>query len=161
MIFYCDGSCQRNPNGPGGYAVVRKDKYTCAYIVETAERCESTTNNREELKSLIYVLEHFRPEDIEVIYMDSNYCVQIYNDWIYKWYNNNWRRSNNQPVENLDLIKTLYNNINKNFSRCQVEWVKGHAGHVGNEIADAYASNNQKKIEKLKQLYIIKDTDFC
>lgn len=159
MRFYCDGSCSKNP-GPGGYAVVGTQDEQTFYIYKAA-RSEETTNNREELKSLIAVLEDIPQEDIEVIYMDSNYCVQIYNNWIYKWYNNNWRRSNNQPVENLDLIKTLYNNINKNFSRCQVEWVKGHAGKTGNEIADAYASNNEKKIEKLKQLYIIKDTDFC
>lgn len=159
MIFYCDGSCQKNP-GPGGHAIVATVNNQ-QFFVYQCPRSEETTNNREELKALIFVLEHFPRDIIETIYMDSKYCVQIYNEWIENWYKNNWKRSNNQPIENLDLIKTLYKNINKNFTRCQVEWVKGHAGHAGNEIADAYASNNQKKIEKLKQLYIIKDTDFC
>lgn len=160
MRFYCDGSCSKNP-GPGGHAIVAtmNDQQ---FFVYQGQRSEETTNNREELKALIFVLEHFPHDIIETIYMDSKYCVQIYNEWIENWYKNNWKRSNNHPIENLDLIKTLHKNINKNFTRCQVEWVKGHAGDVGNEIADAYASNNQKKIEKLKQLYIIDDTlNFC
>ena len=96
---------------------------------------------------------------------DSAYCVNTINDWIYKWSNNNWKKSNNQPVENLDLIQSLYKYLIKDFWNCQVIKTKAHCGNIPNEIADALATGNDEKFkkykDKLKQLNISNIKERC
>ena len=81
---------------------------------------------------------------------DSAYCVNTINDWIFKWSNNNWKRSNNQPVENLDLIQSLYKYLIKDFWNCQVLKTRAHVGIIENEMADALATGNFDKYERLE-----------
>ena len=54
-----------------------------------------------------------------------------------------------KTVENLDLIQQLYNYLNIDFFNCQVIKVNGHQGDIGNELADALATLNNKKYEKI------------
>ena len=160
IYFYTDGSCRKNP-GPGGFGVVCLDDNRLVY--EHSEQCEYTTNNREEMKAILYVFKevaHIK-DDIIIIYSDSAYCVNMLNDWIWKWANNNWKNSKKQTVENLDLVQELYKYINTDFFNCQVVKVKGHNGDVGNELADALATNDKIKFEKiLKQRDIKRMLDF-
>ena len=159
-IFYTDGACKGNP-GPGGFGVVEivtvyRETYT-DYIESNSigfkhsEFCDETTNNREELKAILTVFElAAADEDNEyIIYSDSAYAVNIINNWIHNWARNNWVNSKGNIVENLDLIKTLYKYISTNFFNCQVKKINGHAGIVGNELADALATNNLSKFEKI------------
>ena len=131
LTFYTDGSSHGNP-GPGGFGVVRlnnefiyilnhwgNDELVECTLVKTAykEQCENTTNNREELKAEVYVLK-LAKEDLSYQYeiiTDSMYVVQICNDWIWKWAANGWTRAKNKPIENLDLIKELYDLLNTEF----------------------------------------------
>lgn len=147
-IFYTDGSCQKNP-GPGGFGVISLENNVIEYMY--SETCEETTNNREELKAILHVFQLAdKNRSIDFIIMsDSAYCVNILNDWIFKWSNNNWKRSNNQPIENLDLIQTLYKYLIKDFWNCQVMKTRGHIGIVENELADALATQNKNKFEKI------------
>lgn len=43
-----------------------------------------------------------------VIYSDSMYCINTITKWGKNWESNNWKKSNNKPVENLELIKKMY-----------------------------------------------------
>lgn len=43
-----------------------------------------------------------------VIYTDSMYCINTYTKWAKNWAKNNWKKSNNKPVENLELVKKMY-----------------------------------------------------
>ena len=147
MIIYADGACKGNP-GLGGYGVVIiKDNQI---IYKHSEQCENTTNNREELKAILHAFEYCQKinEDC-IIYSDSAYTVNMLNNWIFTWATNGWKNSKKQIVENIDLVKALYKYINIDFFNCQVVKCKGHANIIGNELADALASNNINKWNKL------------
>ena len=148
--IYTDGGCSGNP-GPGGFGVAafQNDKL----IYEYNKMCSNTTNNREELKAILHAFELSQTiykNNICYINSDSTYCVNICNNWIFNWYNNNWKRSKGKDIENLDLIKSLYKYITLDFFNCQVIKTKGHANILGNELADALATNNIRKINEIK-----------
>ena len=146
--FYVDGSCRKNP-GPGGFGVVciNCDKIIYKY----SEYCNETTNNREEMKAILHVFELIIKEDLKdvIIYSDSAYCVNMINDWIWKWSSNNWQNSKKVTVENLDLVLELYKNLITDFFPCQVKKTNGHCGIAANELADALATNNKIKYVKI------------
>lgn len=147
-IYYADGACSGNP-GPGGFGVISLNKN----IIEDyyMEHTNKTTNNRMELSAILYVLQKaYKDLDNEyIIYSDSAYAVNICNDWIYKWAINGWKRSKNQKIENLNLIKELYKHLKREFPNFQINKCKGHDGVLGNELADALASSNMNKFDKL------------
>ena len=159
--FYVDGACSTNGSWKGGYGVVQLEpdenngKYKLMY--KHAEYCANTTNNREELKAMIHVLEMAAsdPENTYVIASDSAYVVNMCNDWIWKWQRNGWYNSKKVQVENLDLVQTLYNYLTKIFEKCQIVKVKGHNDNLGNELADALAAQNQVKFDNLSLFYKI------
>ena len=67
-------------------------------------------------------------------------------EWIHNWKMNGWRSSNKKPVKNQDLwqmLDTLNSSLNVDWF-----WVKGHAGHPGNERADFLANEGVKKIQQ-------------
>lgn len=146
--IYTDGSCRINP-GAGAFAVIvlNENIITKAYRQET----ENTTNNREELKAIIWAIEYAlnNPNNKYIIYTDSSYAEQSINKWSFNWSLNDWKNSKGFTVENLDLIKTLYYYNNKDFPNFQVVKTKGHVGNIGNELADAAATGNVSKIKKI------------
>ena len=138
MIIYTDGSCQGNP-GPGGFGVVVYEDDKNLYTTH-AQYCENTTNNREEIKAILYVMRNYgcgaaRP----LVYSDSAYCVNMFNEWIFSWERNGWKRSKNQEILNLDLIKEYWDLYQQGY-RIDLRKIKGHVGHEGNELADALAT---------------------
>lgn len=150
MIYiYTDGSSKGNP-GPGGFGVVVLKNDTIKYSYR--EQDENTTNNREELKAILHAFNLaqtvFKEEDC-IICTDSSYCCNICNDWIFSWVKNNWKNSKKKTVENLDLVQQLYNYLTIDFFNCQVIRVSGHQGVLGNELADALATDNKVKFQKL------------
>lgn len=155
--IYTDGSARNNgkQNSTGGFGViVFKDNDIIYYY---KEQCKNTTNNREELKAILHAFELARkcyPYESCIVYSDSSYCTNICNNWIYTWARNNWINSKKKQVENIDLVKSLYNYITIDFFNCQVVWNKGHDDIVGNELADALATDNNAKFNK-----IIKDNN--
>ena len=147
--FFVDGACKGNP-GPGGFGVcsIRGDRVVYMY----SEQCEDTTNNREEMKAILHVFELINTAkitDTVIIYSDSAYCVNMINDWIWKWANNGWKNSKKQTVENIDLVKELYKYLTIEFFPCQVIKTKGHCGIVENELADALATKDKAKYKKI------------
>ena len=148
--FWTDGACKGNP-GPGVYGVVELQDNKILY--EYSEYCDNTTNNREELKAILHVFELAAADksNTYIIYSDSSYAVNIINDWIFTWVKNNWINSKGNQVENLDLILNLYKYVTINFFNCQVKKCKAHCNNIGNELADALATNNQSKYNKLKK----------
>lgn len=153
--IYTDGSCSKNP-GAGAFSIIIFNNNIISYAYR--EDCEQTTNNREELKAIIKAIEYSKEnlEESFIIYTDSSYAERSINDWMYRWYYNDWKNSKNQTVENLDLIKILYNHCNIEFPNFSIEKVKGHNGCIGNELADAAATKNIKKIKEIFSRHDIK-----
>lgn len=159
--IYTDGSSRGNP-GLGGFGVV---VYQCDDAKETAiihcyqEQFKHVTNNQMELRAILYAFEYatkYHPNEPCIIYSDSAYCVNMLNNWIYTWANNDWKNSKKQQVENIDLVKQLYKYLNTEFFPCQVVKVNGHCGVVANELADALATKDKAKyIRILKENEII------
>ena len=130
---YTDGACSGNP-GPGGWG---------AYLIQAGETRElsggevATTNNRMEMMAAISVLEFIRDGATVCLHTDSMYLKDGITKWIHGWKKNGWKTSDRKPVKNVDLWQRLETALAKH----EVEWfwVKGHAGHVQNEIADGLA----------------------
>ena len=132
--IYADGGCRGNP-GPGGWGVLMQADST---EKELWGGEPNTTNNRMELTAVIRALEALkRPTTIHV-HTDSQYGQQRTSQWIHTWKRNGWRTADKKPVKNADLWQTL-DTLTKTHE-IKWLWVKGHAGHPGNERADSLAN---------------------
>lgn len=99
-----------------------------------------TTNNEQELLAILYCLVRYGKGQSNIdVYSDSSYAINVYTDWMYKWANNNWLKSDNKKPENLDIIKLYYNLSNSGF-QINLHKIKGHNGHKWNELADKLAT---------------------
>ena len=99
-----------------------------------------------ELKAILYAfLNHWVKEEnywnnnIPIVYSDSNYCVQTFNDWMFNWERKGWIKSDKKVPENLDLIQAYSDWYQKGY-RIDLRKVKGHSGHRWNEMADGLAT---------------------
>ena len=145
MIYiYTDGSCSNNP-GPGGFGVIvieSIDKTLENSWIKTAyqKRCEKTTNNREELKAILWALIKFgKGNSTPIVYTDSAYAVNTLTKWMYGWEKKGWLKIDNRKPENLDLIQAYFD-LEQQGYHIVLEKVKGHAGIEFNEIADGLAT---------------------
>lgn len=134
IIAYTDGACRGNP-GPGGWGALLSwnGRERELYGGEA-----QTTNNRMELSAAIAALEALREPCKVTLYTDSTYVQQGITQWLPGWRARGWRTASRQPVKNQDLWQKL----DAAAARHEVEWrwVKGHAGHPGNEAADRLAN---------------------
>lgn len=150
MIIYTDGSAHPNP-GPGGYGVVVLDNNeNLLYNYSRQYKREEVTNNEMEIKAILYSflnygininnsLLGFNNCDIPIVYSDSNYCVQTFNNWMFSWAKNNWIKSDKKQPENLELIKAYYDWYQKGY-RIDLRKVKGHSNNEWNQMADDLAT---------------------
>ncbi len=134
VVLYTDGACRGNP-GPGGWGVLMQygQKRKELYGGE-----DQTTNNRMELMAAIAGLEALKRTCQVDIYTDSQYVRKGITEWIHGWKKNGWKTSAKKDVKNRDLWQRLDDSIARH--RVNWHWVKGHAGHPGNERADALAN---------------------
>ena len=133
VVIYTDGACSGNP-GPGGWgALLRFGEHER----ELKGGETNTTNNRMELLAAIEALEALkRPCQVD-LHTDSIYLRDGITKWITKWKSNGWKTAARKPVKNMDLWQRLEDAIERHHITWH--WVKGHAGHPGNEAADALA----------------------
>ena len=154
--IYTDGSCLCNP-GPGGYGVVIIE----GNIILHKESIQSkdTTNNREELKAMLSAIKYARANKNKnfICYSDSAYVVNTVTNWIFGWARNGWKNSKKQIVENYDLMTQLYDEVQFPIPNLTIEKVKGHAGIMGNELADALATSNNKNYGILVKKYHLQE----
>ena len=65
--------------------------------------------------------------------------MQGINEWIEQWKRNGWKTAAKRPVKNVDLWQQLDGEAGRH--RINWQWVKGHAGIEGNELADQLAND--------------------
>jgi ribonuclease HI len=139
---YADGACRGNP-GPGGWGAV------LAYGERERELFGGeplTTNNRMELIAVIRALESLKRRCEIDVYTDSQYVQKGISAWLPTWKRRGWRTADNKPVKNEDLWRRLDELASGHAIRWH--WVKGHAGHPGNERADRLANSGVDSIVK-------------
>lgn len=147
LFAYTDGACSGNP-GPGGWGVLMIARDNGAVIKER-ELCggePDTTNNRMELLAAIRALESLnRPSTITVV-TDSAYVKNGVTSWIHGWKRNGWKTADKKPVKNAELWQQL--DAAQGGHSVIWRWIKGHAGHVENERADALARAGMAPFKK-------------
>jgi ribonuclease HI len=91
-----------------------------------------------ELVAAIQALESLtRPVSVR-LHTDSTYLRNGISKWLLGWKRNGWTTAGKQPVKNADLWRRLDAAVQRHD--VDWRWVKGHAGNVGNERADALAN---------------------
>lgn len=142
-VIYTDGSCLRNPDGPGGWAAVITDVHT-GEVTELHEGSPSTTNNRMELSAAIAAMSFPNHPAKLAIYTDSQYLKNGFTrGWLKAWKSRGWKKADGSPVLNQDLwmqLDTLYQQHQITF-----HWVKGHVGIDLNERCDQLAKGEAMK----------------
>ena len=143
--IFTDGACRGNP-GPGGWgAILRLGGREKELWGGEAQ----TTNNRMELTAVIRALEALkRPVDARV-HTDSQYVINGIQTWIVGWKRNGWKTADKKPVKNADLWQAL--DALAAGHRLEWVWVKGHAGHLENERADALANRGIDELSPVRQ----------
>ena len=134
VVIYADGACKGNP-GPGGWGALLTWN---GHERELFGGEPATTNNRMELLAVIRALEALSRSTQVAVYTDSQYVHKGITEWLAAWKRRGWLTADKKSVKNADLWKQL----EAQAARHQVRWhwVKGHAGHAGNERADALAN---------------------
>ena len=112
--IYTDGSTHPTNPGPGGFGIVitKNNKIINTY----GKQFTHTTNNRMEMSAILWCLANYGkyPEEV-IVYSDSSYAINTFTNWMFSWQRNNWRKSDNQPPENLDIIQTYLNLLNNSI----------------------------------------------
>jgi ribonuclease HI len=131
--IFTDGACSGNP-GPGGWGAILRYGET---EKELSGGDTATTNNRMELTAAIEGLAALKRPCRVRLYTDSTYVRDGIMRWLLQWKARGWRTADKKPVKNIDLWQAL----DEAAAAHEIEWiwVKGHAGHVENERADALA----------------------
>jgi ribonuclease HI len=136
-VIYADGACHPNP-GIGGWGfVVYND---CTEVYHEFGGDLDATNQTMELTAALRALQWIIGQDFKPpidLFSDSAYTVNGCNDWRHGWRRNGWKRKPKSPngaVANLELWQAL--DAALTIVPIKLQWVKGHAGIIGNERAD-------------------------
>lgn len=141
VVIHSDGGCHGNP-GPGGWAA------TLAYgthVRELSGGVPATTNNRMELQAAIEALSALKEKCEVEFYTDSAYVKDGISQWLANWKRNGWKTQAKKPVKNDDLWRQLDAEVQRH--KVTWRWLKGHAGHAGNERCDQLANEEIARIK--------------
>lgn len=153
LKFYTDGAAtMRKENGNwircnGGSAMICLNENN-KIIAKYKRGFRKTTNNYCELYAIYLALAYWEanyPNEEIKIYSDSSYCINMLRKegWIYNWERNDWTRGEeHKPIENLPIIKLIWELLNDDVSFIKV---KGHSGNLYNEIVDKMAVEAKEK----------------
>jgi ribonuclease HI len=138
--IFTDGACSGNP-GPGGWGAILRFR---GQEKEIKGGEAATTNNRMEMMAAIAALEALKKPSQVRLHTDSKYVHDGITKYIHAWRAKGWKTADKKPVKNIDLWQRLETAIKPH--RVAWQWVRGHAGHVENERADALARAGLKEL---------------
>ena len=139
--IFTDGACKGNP-GVGGWGALLRTKGKERELFGGEAH---TTNNRMELLAAISALEALKRHCPVRLHTDSKYVQQGITTWVHDWKQRGWKTSSKKPVKNEDLWRRL--DVLAVQHDIEWVWVKGHAGHDGNERADELANRGVELIQ--------------
>jgi len=129
--IFSDGWAKPNP-GPGWYGVIMK----CGnHQKDFSQGYKRTTNNRMELMWAITGFQKLKTRSKVTLHTDSQYTINgLQKWWAQKWRTNNWIKADKKKAQNWDLWEILLEESEKHEVSCN--WIKGHNGHIENELCD-------------------------
>src|SRR5579884_1157162 len=136
-IAYTDGACIKNPGGPAGWSAIllpaanlqgeqlrnEAQKIECHGHIPSSP---NTTNNRAEITAVLAALSIAPRDQPLTIHSDSEYTIKVAQG-VYKM------------KANPDLWSLYRTLVGHRSAPISFEWVRGHAGHDLNELADELA----------------------
>lgn len=136
VIYYTDGSASPNP-GPGGYSVIRDMK---PVVLGREPSGKETTNIRMEGYAIMAALKDANGVHCE-IFTDSEFWINVITKWSLSWEANGWKKKGGE-IKNLDIVREVVPLFRS--SKATLNWVRGHEGDPGNEMADEWANKARK-----------------
>lgn len=137
VVAYTDGACIKNPGGPAGWSAIllAADDLEGEQVRNGAQKIEchghiprspNTTNNRAEISAVLAALSIAPRDQPLTIHSDSEYTIKVAQG-VYKM------------KANPDLWSLYRTLVAHRSAPLAFEWVRGHAGHDLNELADELA----------------------
>lgn len=113
------------------------------YIIDLFQSCAfAESNNYAEISALFIVLDWVICNEYTfksiLIYTDSAYVVKGVTEWLSKWEESDFKNISSATMWK-DISRKL-KTIREKGTGIDVKWIKGHKGHLGNELADAIAN---------------------
>jgi ribonuclease HI len=130
---FTDGSCKNNGKlyAKAAYSVIFPDysRFDEAEMLEDGPPV--VTNNRAEYMGVIRAMELancMNPGRNRAlfIYTDSKLLINTVTDWMFTWRDRDWKTSSRKPVQNLDLVLTLYDLYNDENRDIRFNYVPAH-----------------------------------
>lgn len=144
---YTDGGNRNTGNIRGGH-VKANDLSAWAYlmIMPDGQRYDGTageygaTNNKMELTALKFALTRLAELKLQqrpiLMTLDSHYVLDpITKNWLAGWQRRGWKKSDGQPVLNLELWQEI-STLLPQFTDLTMQWAKGHTNNEGNIYVD-------------------------
>jgi ribonuclease HI len=152
LEIWTDGSCEGNGRGGfgggafagSGVFFAEGDPRNVSRPVTPADG-PAPTNQVAELIALHLAVEAAAREleagtcDFVRIHTDSAYSRSCVTEWARGWARNGWRNSKGEAVAHRRWIEPTVATLARFPGRVDVAKIKAHAGHAGNEAADALA----------------------
>lgn len=148
-IVYTDG-CKKGDGGGGWSCIIDMAFMESHYVMGGYD--SSTTNNKMELSGPIAALVNLEGKVRYVqIISDSQYFVNGFNSWMHGWKRRGWHRREGKLL-NVEMWQHL-ERLKGQFKSAKAKWVRGHAGHKQNELADEIANYCYKNKERVSATY--------
>lgn len=140
--LFTDGACssngKRGAKGGFGVHVYANPKLD---ISSPLFEHEPQTNNRAELRAIQAALDLIDQHEQEwlkthtsfYIWSDSEYSIHSLKKWAKGWQAHGWKKSDGGIIQNLDLIKPLYERLQRH-PRVSLHHVRGHQDSKRNEF---------------------------
>lgn len=139
-LIYCDGACSGNgtgPDSPGGWGIVIAGAQAPTQLGLGGDW--GVTNNKMELTAALAALRQLPAGSSTSVLLrtDSQYVIKGCTEWRVGWQKRGMRKASGEAVLNQELWLALWEEVDRR--RVRMEWVRGHNGDPGNELADALA----------------------
>ena len=133
--IFTDGACSDNGRrgARGGFGVHFYSKKGMGLdLSEPLMNSEPQTNNRGELRAIQAALDVLDQRSVDwqefndyCIWSDSEYSIHCLTKWATGWKRNGWRKSDGGLIQNIDLIKPIYEKLSR-MPRVRLQHVRAH-----------------------------------
>ncbi len=170
VTAYSDGSATPNPGLGGWGCCLIYESLPSSTLSIAWTKCGGklqSTNNEMELTAVLEILKMVKRGDDVTIFADSQYVLKpiinegidgyvelvngkpAFTGWLKNWLPKGLMTKSKKPRANAQLWKDVVKIITEHLlagTTLHFQWVKGHSGDYGNELADQLADQGALKI---------------